>query len=60
MLKAMNVKIPYHILLNLPRPVKKIDHPYAKLSADKRSVRIEFDMAEVLGRNDLLSYRIEY
>ena len=41
------IEVPYSLTIKLPRPVKKIDNPIAKLSDDKKTVVIKYNMMEM-------------
>lgn len=56
----MGVEIPYTITLKLPRPVKKVDNPIAKLSEDKKTVIIQYNLIEMLNTPQKFEYTIEY
>jgi hypothetical protein len=46
--------------IKLPRPVKKSDNPLIKLSADKRTVTLKYDMIKLFKNPEQFSYSIEY
>jgi hypothetical protein len=56
----MGVEIPYTITLKLPRPVKKVDNPVAKLSDDKKTVMIQYNLIDMLNTPEKFEYTIEY
>jgi hypothetical protein len=56
----MGVEILYTTTLEFPRPVKKIDNPLAKLSDDKKSVTIKYNLIDIFEKPDQFSYHIEY
>jgi hypothetical protein len=56
----MGVEIPYTITINLPRAVKKIDNPIAKISDDKKTVTIKYNLIEMLNTPQKFEYSIEY
>jgi hypothetical protein len=56
----MGVEIPYTITINLPRAVKKVDNPLAKVSDDKKTVIIKYNMIEMLNTPQKFEYSIEY
>jgi hypothetical protein len=56
----MGVEINYTTAITLPRPVKKIDNPLAKLSEDKKTVIIKFNLIDVFDHPEKFGYNIEY
>lgn len=46
--------------IKLPRPVKKSDNPLVKLSADKKTVTLKYDMMKLFKDPEQFSYSIEY
>jgi hypothetical protein len=46
--------------IKLPRPVKKISNPLIKLSDDKKTVTMKYNLLELLETPDKFSYSIEY
>ncbi len=56
----MGVEIAYTVTVKLPRPVKKVDNPLAKLSDDKKTVTIKYNLIDVFDHPDQFGYSIEY
>ena len=56
----MGVEINYTSTIVLPRPVKNIDNPLAKLSDDKKTVTLKFNLIDVFDHPEQFGYRIEY
>ena len=56
----MGIEINYTTTVTLPRPVKKVDNPLAKLSEDKKTVSIKFNLMEVFDHPEKFGYTIEY
>jgi hypothetical protein len=56
----MGVEIAYTTTVKLPRPVKKVDNPLAKLSDDKKTVTIKFNLIEVFDHPEQFGFTIEY
>jgi len=50
----------YTTTITLPRPVKKVDNPLAKLSDDKKTVTIKFNLVDVFEKPEQFGYNIEY
>lgn len=57
---SMGIEIPYTLTINLPRPVKKIDNALAKLSDDKKTVVIKYNLTEVFEHPEKFEYTIAY
>ncbi|MBK9402658.1 MAG: hypothetical protein IPN36_18000 [Bacteroidetes bacterium] len=47
-------------IVHLPRPAKKVDHPYAKLSEDKKTVTLKFPISDYFERPEVMDFKIEY
>ncbi|HVU57488.1 MAG TPA: hypothetical protein VHD83_20635 [Puia sp.] len=56
----MGMEILYTTTIALPRPVKKVDNPLAKLSDDKKTVTIKYNLVDIFEKPDQFSYNIEY
>ena len=56
----MGIEINYTTIVTLPRPIKKVDNPLAKLSEDKKTVSIKFNLMEVFDHPEKFGYTIEY
>lgn len=56
----MGVEINYTTTIVLPRPVKKVDNALAKLSEDKKTVTIKFNLIDVFDHPEQFGYNIEY
>lgn len=56
----MGIEVMYTTSLTLPRPVKKVDNPLAKLSDDKKTVTIKYNLIDVFEKPDKFNYHIEY
>jgi hypothetical protein len=53
-------EILYTATIKLPRPVKKVDNPLAKLSEDKRTVTLKYNLIDVFDHPEQFGYTIEY
>ena len=60
MAKAMLIDMPYKIVLNFARPVKKINNPKAVLSADRRRVSLVTNMEDVLKNPSVMNLKIDF
>ena len=56
----MGIEINYTSTLSLPRPVKKVDNPLAKLSDDKKTVTMKFNLGDVFDHPEQFEYTVEY
>jgi hypothetical protein len=56
----MGVEILYTTTMKLPRPVKKADTPLAKLSDDKKTVTIKYNLMDIFDHPEQFGYKIEY
>ncbi len=57
---GMGVEILYTTSIRLPRAVKKVNSPFAKLSDDKRTVTIKYDLMHLFDKPEGLAYSITY
>jgi hypothetical protein len=53
-------EILYTTTIRLPRPVKKSDNEMIKLSSDKKTVTMRYDLMKLFETPDKFSYSIEY
>jgi hypothetical protein len=60
MAKAMLIDMPYKVILNFAKPVKKINNPKAILSADRRKVTLEASMDDVIKNPALMNLKIDF
>jgi len=60
MAKAMLIDMPYKVILNFAKPIKKLHNSKAILSADKRSVILITNMDEVIKNPSLMNLRIDF
>lgn len=56
----MGMEINYTSTLSLPRPAKRVDNPIAKLSDDKKTVTMKFNLIDVFDHPDQFEYTVEY
>lgn len=54
------MEISYTTVIKLPRPVKKFDNNLIKLSDDKKTVTIKYDLMKLFDSPQLFSYSIYY
>ena len=59
-LSSSGMEILYNTTIKLPRPVKKSDNPLIKLSEDKKTVTMHYNLLELLETPEKFSYTIEY
>ncbi|OOQ61787.1 hypothetical protein [Mucilaginibacter pedocola] len=60
MAKAMLIDMPYKVVLNFAKPVKKVDNSKAVLSADRKSVTLVTSMDEVMKNPALMNLKIDF
>ncbi|WP_374948170.1 hypothetical protein [Mucilaginibacter sp.] len=58
--KAMLIDMPYKVVLNFARPVKKVSNARAVLSADRRKVTLTTSMDEVIKDPALMNLKIDF
>jgi hypothetical protein len=56
----MGVEILYTTTIKFPRPIKKVDNSLAKLSEDKKTVTIKYNLVDVFDKPEQFGYSIEY
>jgi hypothetical protein len=56
----MGVEILYTTTITFPRPIKKVDNTLAKLSEDKTTVTIKYNLVDVFDHPEQFGYSIEY
>jgi hypothetical protein len=56
----MGMEVNYTTTISLPRPVKNVDNPLAKLSDDKKTVTMKFNLIDVFKDPKQFNYKIEY
>lgn len=56
----MGIEIMYTTTLQFPRPIKKADNPLAKLSEDKKSVTMKYNLMDIFDHPEQFGYTIEY
>jgi hypothetical protein len=60
MAKAMLIDMPYKVVLNFVKPVKKLNNPKAILSADRRTVTLITSMDEVMKNPNVMNLKIDF
>ncbi len=56
----MGIEILFTTTIKLPRPVKKVDNPLAKLSEDKMVVMIRYNLIDIFDHPEQFGFNIEY
>jgi len=56
----MGMEIPYTVTIHLPKPAKSVGNSLAKLSDDKKTVTIKYNLTELLEHPEKFEYSIEY
>ena len=60
MAKAMLIEMPYKVILNFAKPVKKISNPRATLSADRKHVTLQTNMDEIIKNPSVMNLKIDF
>lgn len=60
MAKAMLIDMPYKVVLNFAKPVKKVNNPKAILSADRKRVTLITNMDDVIKNPSLMNLKIDF
>lgn len=60
MAKAMLIDMPYKVILNFAKPVKKINNPKAILSADRKRVILQTNMDEIIKDPSVMNLKIDF
>ncbi len=58
--KNSGLEINYSTSIKLPRPVKKVDNPVLKLSDDKKTVSIKYNLLDMLDNPEKYSWSISF
>jgi hypothetical protein len=59
-LASSGMEIKYTTTIKLPRPVKKADNTIIKLSEDKKTVTMQYNLLELLENPEKFAYTLEY
>jgi hypothetical protein len=59
-LSSSGMEILYTTTIKLPRPVKSSDNPLIKISEDKKTVTMHYNLLELLDNPEKFSYTLEY
>ena len=60
MAKAMLIDMPYKVVLNFAKPVKKVNNPKAILSADHKRVTLQTNMDEIIKDPSVMNLKIDF
>ncbi len=60
MAKAMLIEMPYKVVLNFAKPVKKLYNSRAVLSADKKRVILQTNMEEIIKNPAVMNLKIDF
>jgi hypothetical protein len=60
MAKAMLIDMPYKVVLNFAKPVKKVNNPKAILSADRKRVTLTTDMDDIIKNPSVMNLKIDF
>jgi len=56
----MLIDMPYKVVLNFAKPVKKIDNKKAVLSADRKQVILQTNMDELIKNPSVMNLKIDF
>ena len=56
----MGIEVLYTVTYKLPRPVKSVSNPKAKLSDDKKSVSVKMNLMDIFEKPDDFAFTIQY
>jgi hypothetical protein len=60
MAKAMLIDMPYKLILNFTKPVKKVNNPKAIVSADRKRVTLITNMDDVMKNPSLMNLKVDF
>jgi hypothetical protein len=60
MAKAMLIDMPYKVVLNFAKPVKKVNNPKAIVSADRKRVTLVTNMDDVIKNPSVMNLKIDF
>ncbi|MDF2432397.1 MAG: hypothetical protein JWP44_2028 [Mucilaginibacter sp.] len=60
MAKAMLIDMPYKVVLNFAKPIKKLNNPKAILSADRKRVTLTTNMDDVMKNPAVMNLKIDF
>jgi len=60
MAKAMLIDMPYKVVLNFAKPVKKVNNPKAIVSADRKRVTLVTNMDDVIKNPTVMNLKIDF
>ncbi|MDB5123135.1 MAG: hypothetical protein JWP94_1264 [Mucilaginibacter sp.] len=58
--KAMLIDMPYKVVLNFAKPVKKVNNPKAIVSADRKRVTLVTNMDDVIKNPSVMNLKIDF
>lgn len=58
--KALLIDMPYKVVLNFARPVKKVNNPKAIVSADRKRVTLVTSMDDVIKNPNVMNLKIDF
>jgi len=60
MAKAMLIDMPYKVILNFAKPVKKVSNPKAIVSADRKRITLITNMDDVMKNPSVMNLKIDF
>jgi hypothetical protein len=59
-MSSSGMEILYTTIIHLPRPAKKTDNPLIKLSDDKKTVTMKYNLLDIFDHPEKFSYNVEF
>jgi hypothetical protein len=57
---SSGIDVPYSLTIKLPRPAKKVDNPIVKMSDDRKTLTVKYNLMDTFQQPDKYEYNIEY
>ncbi|HEX4375204.1 MAG TPA: hypothetical protein VHZ50_18000 [Puia sp.] len=57
---SSGIDVPYSLTIKLPRPAKKVDNPVVKMSDDRKTLTIKYNLMDTFQQPDKYEYTVEY
>jgi hypothetical protein len=57
---SSGIDVPYSLTIKLPRPAKKVDNPIVKMSDDRKTLTVKYNLMDTFQQPDKYEYNVEY
>ncbi|HLY71036.1 MAG TPA: hypothetical protein VKR53_14985 [Puia sp.] len=57
---SSGIDVPYSLTIRLPRPVKKVNNPIVKMSDDKKTITVKYNLMDTFQQPEKYEYSVEY